>query len=213
MEMKNLLLLLCALTIIGNASAQVVVNDDINRTETPSKDVSHGKDAETNYLNSGVNVDWYNLDHGFGLGYDMIFNSIIITGSFGNGETNDDITANDRWTIGAGGHYRYWFGKNVYAEGSAGIEYIHSSVEYKVETGETQYQIGNNTYTHPTYGTQKDSNGDFGMFIAPRFGICLGKVFGSVMSITAGYRWDCAKFKFTKEYTSDCFTLGVGFVM
>lgn len=196
--MRKILVAMCALSLALGAKAQKVVEDDVNRTETTTTDTSHGTDSEVNYMNSGTNIEYYGIDGGFGMGFDCIFNYLMFTGSFRSGETNSIVTENSAWSAGIGGHNRYWIGKRFYIEGNAGVEYVHATMKTKVYTKK--------------YETEKASDGDFALFLHPHIGLRLFKLFGAECGITAGYRWEFVKFKFSKEYTNDFFTVGIATV-
>lgn len=141
---------------------------------------------------SGWGLEYQAVDGGFGLGMNLIINHFVLTGSLQSLETNKYVTTNENWSIGVGYNYRNWLGKTFYIEGTAGVEYIHSTVE--VKSGSE---------------TAEDSNGEFGLFINPRIGMKLFKYFDNWISLTAGYRWDFIKFKFDEDYINDYFTVGL----
>lgn len=129
------------------------------------------------------------------MGMSYVIGNIVINGSYLSGDTDKYITKNEGWRIGIGGNYRYWLTDFLYAEGQAGIEYSHVSIEVKQGTK-----------------TESNSDGNVGMFLTPRIGLPLFKLWGGKLGVVAGYRWDFNKFKFSKDYTDKYFTIGITFV-
>lgn len=181
---------LCALT----ANAQETTTDGTN--------ANNGKaDA--------FSIDYMGIDGGFGINMDMTFGYLDINGGWISGKTNDYIKDNSGWQICVGGNYRYWLGKSFFIEGKAGVGYYHSSVEMRLPSGTKTTTILGKSHTSTTYTTEKESNGEFGLYVSPRAGLHVGKIAGCDWSIVAGYRWDFIKFKFDKDYTNDYFTIGI----
>lgn len=179
--------------------AQEIVTDDIERTNLPeSKNVSFSNSVGKNdYKKSGGTIDFYIPEKGFGMAMNLAFKYFFLEWSMRYGETDDVVTTNDGWSLGAGGHYRHWIGDWVFVEGFLGIEYLHSKIAYKNYTSASKYK------------TEEIKDGNIAMMLHPKIGVHLYKGF----SIAAGYRWDFNEFKFKKGYVSDFFTLSLGFVM
>lgn len=190
--MKKFLFFACALFITATVDAQKVISDDVNRTATTQISTAHGHDDEVNYLNSGAGIDYQSIENGYGIGLNFAFKYLLVDLSFGSAD-NDYIDVSS-WSAGIGGQYRYWFNKWLYIEGRAGVQYLHATAKVKE-------------------GDEKESNGDFGLFLTPRLGVKLFKLGSDYLSLVGGYRWDFNKFKFKKEYTSDYFTIGLSWVM
>lgn len=190
--MKKFLFFACALFIAATVDAQKVITDDVNRTATTQISTAHGHDDEVNYLNSGAGIDYQSIENGYGIGLNFAFKYLLVDLSFGSAD-NDYIDVSS-WSAGIGGQYRYWFNKWLYIEGRAGVQYLHATAKVKE-------------------GDEKESNGDFGLFLTPRLGVKLFKLGSDYLSLVGGYRWDFNKFKFKKEYTSDYFTIGLSWVM
>lgn len=190
--MKKFLFFACALFITATVDAQKVITDDVNRTATTQISTAHGHDDEVNYLNSGAGIDYQSIENGYGIGLNFAFKYLLVDLSFGSAD-NDYIDVSS-WSAGIGGQYRYWFNKWLYIEGRAGVQYLHATAKVKE-------------------GDEKESNGDFGLFLTPRLGVKLFKLGSDYLSLVGGYRWDFNKFKFKKEYTSDYFTIGLSWVM
>ena len=196
--MKNLAVIILALCSFGIANAQVVVENDYEgslittneNNTTSSKNGTSMAEESSNLLNS-IDISYQAIDNGFGLGWTGIINNFMFNVSWLSGDTDKYVTKNSGWRAGIGGNYRYWLTNFLYAEGSAGVEYSHYSVEYKVDNK-----------------TSKESDGDFGLFVTPRIGVKLFKIANDYYGIVAGYRWDFNKFKFKKENTDDYFTIG-----
>lgn len=188
--MRKLILLIGVFCLAMETYSQ----SDVNNTEpVKEKKYSYGTKAagESVKLNSGIGFDYMAINSG-GFGFNLIVDNFLINFKTIMGDTDSYVTKNESWGIGLGGNRRYWLTKFFFVEGQAGVEYVHTSLEYKVDKNKTT----------------KDSNGDLGLFVTPRIGIKLGKFLGSQIGIVAGYRCDFAKFKFNKEYTSDYFTVG-----
>ncbi len=190
--MKKFLFFACALFITATVDAQKVISDDVNRTATTQISTAHGHDDEVNYLNSGAGIDYQSIENGYGIGLNFAFKYLLVDLSFGSAD-NDYIDVSS-WSAGIGGQYRYWFNKWLYIEGRAGVQYLHATAKVKE-------------------GDEKESNGDFGLFLTPLLGVKLFKLGSDYLSLVGGYRWDFNKFKFKKEYTSDYFTIGLSWVM
>ena len=187
--------LFCMLT---STQAQKVIKTDVNRTETTSKSTNGTEAAgESADLTSGCSFDYLGIEDAFGLSYNLIFNHLLLNLRMVSGDTNSTVTSNESWSVGVGYNYRYWLAKSLYIEGQAGVEYAHATLKYKDDNKKIV----------------KDSNGDFGLFLSPRIGLNLFKLWDCDWGVVAGYRWDFNKFKFSKEYTSDYFTIGLSVVM
>ena len=184
--------------MLSSTQAQKVIKTDVNRTETTSKPTNGTEAAgESADLTSGCSFDYLGIEDAFGLSYNLIFNHLLLNFRMVSGDTNSVVTSNEAWSAGVGYNYRYWLAKSLYIEGQAGVEYAHATLEYKDSNRKTV----------------KDSNGDFGLFLSPRIGLNLFKLWDCDWGVVAGYRWDFNKFKFSKEYTSDYFTIGLSIVM
>lgn len=159
-----------------------------------------GINAQETIQNDGTggsfDMSYQAIDGGFGLGLTWVANYLVINASFLQGDTDANIKKNEGWRAGIGGNYRYWFSNAIFAEAQAGVEYTHVSQEYNY-----------NGYTN------KDSDGNVGLFFTPRLGAKLFTVSDINVGVVAGYRWDFNKFKFKKEYTDDYFTIGIIAVM
>lgn len=213
MESKIITLIVFALafTNIGT-KAQVVVEDNINGENQVSNNVTNTKD-EIEQKNSSVEFDYLNIEKGFGLGMNFVFNHILVTCATNSGNENNDYFRNaSGWYAGLGYNYRYYFSNSFFIEGRAGVAYYHGSYEYKTETSSNKtrnapLQLGKDKTSSTKW--EKESNGEFGMFISPRIGLKLFKIWGNDLNVVAGYRWDFQKFKFKKENTADYFTAGI----
>ena len=168
--MKRLLMAICALCLTLNC-----VKAQNSNQEEP--------------LLGGLSIEYQAIENAFAAGFNIVYNHFGLLLSMVEGETNSYVTKNSGWRVGAGYNYRYWLNKSVYVEGTAGVEYSHSKVEYKEGEGE--------------------KGGNFGLFATPKVGIKLFKWDDTDWGIQAGYRWDFNKFKFSKEYTADYFTVGI----
>ena len=197
--MKKITLVVFGLfCMLSSTQAQKVIKTDVNRTETTSKPTNGTEAAgESADLTSGCSFDYLGIEDAFGLSYNLIFNHLLLNFRMVSGDTNSVVTSNEAWSAGVGYNYRYWLAKSLYIEGQAGVEYAHATLEYKDSNRKTV----------------KDSNGDFGLFLSPRIGLNLFKLWDCDWGVVAGYRWDFNKFKFSKEYTSDYFTIGLSIVM
>lgn len=197
--MKKITLVVFGLfCMLSSTQAQKVIKTDVNRTETTSKPTNGTEAAgESADLTSGCSFDYLGIEDAFGLSYNLIFNHLLLNFRMVSGDTNSVVTSNEAWSAGVGYNYRYWLAKSLYLEGQAGVEYAHATLEYKDSNRKTV----------------KDSNGDFGLFLSPRIGLNLFKLWDCDWGVVAGYRWDFNKFKFSKEYTSDYFTIGLSIVM
>ena len=82
-----------------------------------------------------------------------------------------------------------YYDNSVYIEGSAGVQYTHAKMQLK--------------------GEDAKSDGNFGLFVTPKVGVKLFTWDETIWGVQAGYRWDFAEFKFSKEYTADYFTIGI----
>lgn len=190
--MRKLILLIGVFCLAMETYSQSDVNNTEPVTETKS---SHGtKEAgESVKLDSGIGFDYMAIENtSGGFGINLIFDGFLLNFKTVKGDTDSYVTKNKSWGVGIGGNRRCWLSKYFFVEGQFGVEYVHSSLKYKVDKNKTT----------------KDSNGDLGLFVTPRIGIKLGKGLG----IVAGYRCDFAKFKFNKENTSDYFTVGISWI-
>jgi len=145
---------------------------------------------------NGFDMSYQAIEHGFGMGIGWVFSPVVINASFISGDTNKYVTKNEGWRVGLGGNYRFWIAKPLFIEAQAGVEYTHVTLETKVNGQK-----------------DKNSEGNFGMFLTPRIGLKLFKLWDANMGIIAGYRWDFNKFKFDKDYTDKYFTIGICAVM
>jgi len=108
------------------------------------------------------------------------------------GKTNSNVITNH------GSHAAFGINKSfhkdkVFLSVAGGLEYATATMETK-------------------YGNVRNysSNSNFGLFLFPRVGAADLLTWGKTrLGVVVGYRWDFAKFKFSKEYTSDNFTVGV----
>lgn len=181
------------------AHAQIVnANDNNIRVKgEDGKNVVTKSDGNNEHGQSGFDLSYLAVENGFGLGFSMIFNYVVVNFSGIIGDTDKYITKNNAWRAGIGGNYRYWFVNFLYAEGQAGVEYSHASIEYKIDKN----------------NKEKDSDGNVGLFVTPRIGLKLFKLWDIDWGITAGYRWDFNKFKFDKDHTDKYFTIGISATM
>lgn len=201
--------------VAGSMSAQVVVHDDINGSRSQAANqLSTTPNASSENLQKtqsqgSYDVDYLFIEKGGGIGMNLIFKNVILGATYRWGDKPEGVTENSAWGAYIGGHYRHWISKSFYVEGNAGLQYLHGTFEHRVETGtEDRYSPTLGHYTVTTHGTEKVSNGEFGLFLTPKIGYSFGK-----WSIAAGYRWDFNEFKFSKDYTNDYFTLGVSLLM
>lgn len=137
---------------------------------------------------SGITFEYAGYDGGWGMGFTMNILHVELGYQLLDGETNEYLKTNEGWKVGLGGSYRYWFNKYIWVQGSVGVLYAHSTIEYD--------------------GADKEKEGNFGLYANPRIGLNIY----SGICITASYRWDFNKFKFSKDYTDDYFTVGLAFV-
>lgn len=195
-----------------SVKAQVVVQDNINEGNQTSKVSPNDKD-DIEQKNSSVEFDYLAVEKGYGLGVNFVFNHILLTYATTSGNENNEYLKNvSGWYIGLGYNYRYYFSKSFFIEGRAGVAYYHGSYEYKTTTSSNKtrnapLQYGKDKTSSTKW--EKESNGEVGMFISPRIGLKLFKIWGNDLNIVAGYRWDFQKFKFKKENTADYFTAGI----
>ena len=98
----------------------------------------------------------------------------------------------------AGPKYRYEINDIFFIEGSLGIG-------WNLATSRTEFKSG--------YGTTSESNSENNIFgyITPRVGAKVCEFLGKDLFVTIGYRMDFHKFKFSDDYLSKYFTIGVGF--
>ena len=183
--MKKLIVAVCALCLtFGSVNAQKVMEDNVEGTEQTKTTSGKSGESDNDVLKCGFGAEYQGIDGGFGMGFNLIYNHVMVGFSWLWGDTNDTVTKNDGWRVSLGYNYRYWLGKAVFIEGTAGFEYCHVSTEYKTQsTSGTRNSIplaqqlsGSN---RPKTEIRKDSNGDFGLFLYPRVGVKLGKVSGT----------------------------------
>jgi len=197
--MKRFLSLAVLTIAFGISTHAQIVNANDNNSQVKSEDgqsVIMNSDKEEQGR-SGLDFSYHAVKNGFGLGFSMIFDYVVVNFSGIIGDTDKYITKNDAWRVGLGGNYRYWIANFLYAEGQAGVEYSHASLEYKIDKN----------------NKEKESDGNVGLFVTPRIGLKLLKLWGINWGITVGYRWDFNKFKFDKEYTDDYLTIGISATM
>lgn len=140
-------------------------------------------------LLGGISIEYQAIENAFAAGFNIVYNHVAFCLSMVEGDTNSYVTKNSGWRAGLGYNQRYWLNKFLYVEGTAGVEYSHSKVEYKDEDGE--------------------SGGNIGLFVTPKIGVKLFNWDDTDWGIQAGYRWDFNEFKFSKAYTADYFTIGI----
>lgn len=182
--MKKLIMMVVIAFTTLSMNAQKVMVDNVNASTTKSENLTETIESDDVHSLIGYGLEYQAVEDGFGIGIDFSIMHFIISFSMYNLDTNDLIDKNEGWKLGIGYHHRYWFNKYIYLEGSAGVQYW----EHKMEMG-----------------GDENSNGEFGLFLTPKLGLKLFKYCG----ITAGYRWDFNKFKFSKDYTADYFTVGL----
>lgn len=141
------------------------------------------------YFQNSLTFEYQAVDNAFGIGATFVANHLNINFSLIDGDKNAYIEENSAWRIGAGYNHRFWLNSFLFLEGAVGAQYTHSKVKYD--------------------GGGKDSEGNIGMFVTPKVGLKLFHWSDIDWGIQAGYRWDFHKFKFTKEYTADYFTIGL----
>ncbi|MDR1004050.1 MAG: hypothetical protein LBL97_03465 [Prevotellaceae bacterium] len=175
------------------------------KTEEVAQETSTSE-AETDGQ-SGGEFGYLGIENGSGFGWNIVFKHILLTYAFTSGDNNDYMKNISGWRAGLGYNYRYNITKFLYIEGHAAVAYYHNSYEYPASSsGETRGSVPSaHGYGKTPTEWEKESNGDFGMFVSPRIGLNIYKGIG----IVAGYHWDFAKFKFSKEYTTDYFTVGI----
>lgn len=170
--MKRLVMAICALCLTLNC---VKAQNSTSDQEEP--------------LLGGVSVEYQAIENSFAAGFNIVYNHFALCLSMMEGDTNSYVTKNSGWRAGLGYNYRYWLNKSIYVEGTAGVQYSHSKIEYQDEEGE--------------------SGGNLGLFATPKVGVKLFTWGDYTWGIQAGYRWDFNKFKFSKAYTADYFTIGI----
>ena len=192
--MKKLFVFASALAFASTVGAQKVVTDDIHGTKvTEMESTNHGTNPETNYKRNGAGLEYFGVDGGFALNLNFKILDYLSFGCyFGSGETNEYVKENSTWGLNLGGHYRYWFGKYLFAEAEGGLVYGHAKVK-------SEYV--------------EASNGNIGLYLTPRIGLKLCKLWGTDLAVVAGYRWHFSEFKFSKENIGDFFTVGLAWVM
>lgn len=187
--MKKLFLsAIMATTLLFGANAQTVITNDYGSPVTGA-DGQQVSDNDDERAKGGIDISYQAVDGGFGMGFSMVFNYLVFNVSWISGDTDKYIEKNEGWRAGVGLNYRHWLTDFLYIEGQAGVEYSHATLKMK--------------------GGDKNSDGDFGMFVTPRVGVPLLNIADAKWGIVAGYRWDFNKFKFSKEYTADYFTIGI----
>ena len=185
--MEKIITIVCALFLtLGSVNAQKVIKDNIDGSAANSENLA--KVNEGLDLNSGFGIEYQGIEDGFGMGMNLVINHFVLSGSMYSLDTNGYIETNEGWKLGAGYNHRHWFNKSIYIEGTVGVQYWNHKMEIDGE---------------------EDSNGEFGLFVTPRVGLKLFKIWDTDWAINAGYRWDFNKFKFSKDYTSDYFTIGL----
>lgn len=170
------------------AGAQVLVNekgDEVKSQVTTSEDYKE---------QNSMTVEYQGIDGGWGIGVELFNfsigdgNRVLMGLGYQFGETNDYITDNYQYIATLGYDYRYYFNEKFFIDGQAGLFYKSSTVKAEDE----------------------DMSDDcFGFYIAPKIGLNLCKLWGKNLGIQAGYRWDFNKFKTSKEYKNDYFTIGL----
>lgn len=209
--MKKYLLSTLAVLVMGlSANAQTVISNDY-RSTTTEKSVSNQaiQIDEKEYRYSGTDFSYVGVENAWGMKMNFIIRGFLAGYKFIFGKTNDYITTNDVWTIDLGYNYRHWLSKSFYIEGRAGLQYIHTNLEYETATRAGFYTKYSNMYQKKSSSSEKISEGNIGLFLAPRIGLALGESF----AISAGYEWNFLEFNFDKAHTLDYFTVGISVLM
>jgi len=163
---------------------------------------------------TSVDMEYLNVDNGFGVAYSLIINRLLITGaaSFGDGANN--IRNVNSWYLGLGYNYRTYLNPILYVDLQAAAVYSGGSYEYVSGTEtQTHTMISGTTWTTEKNIWSKESNSYINCLIHPRIGLKLFsfKLYGDKtdFNLTAGYQWDFREFKFDKSHKQDYFTIGI----
>ncbi len=176
----------CAACLAMSVNAQKVMTDDIEGTNA-----AVSAQAEADALPKVVgSFEYHEEEGGMGLGYSIAYNYVVLNFTTKFGEVAGYDTSS--WDIGLGGVYRHWFNKSFFIEGQGGLAYYNSKLEYG--------------------GKEVASGSDFGIFLAPRVGLNVVKLWGVTFGLTAGYRWDFPEFKFDNIGDRGHFTVGFTFI-
>lgn len=204
--MKKVFLIMCAFTFACTINAQKVVTDNIHGTDSienssTNNSIELSADSDKKYEQNGFGIEYFGVDGGYGINYNAkIFDYLSFGFYFGGGETNETVTENSSWGLNIGANYRYWLGKVLFLEAEGGLAYGHGKITIRTKTGKYGYK--DNTV----------SDGNMGFYITPRIGLRICKIGKGGLALVAGYRWHFSEFKFSKEYTSDFFTVGLNLV-
>ncbi len=209
--MKKYLLSALAVLVMGlSANAQTVISNDYGSTTTEKSagnQTSHVDEIEYRY--SGMDYSYVGMEDAWGIKMNFLIKGFLAGYKFIFGKTDNYLTTNDVWTIDLGYNYRHWLSKSFYIEGRAGLQYIHTNLEYKTTTRAGYYTKYSNMYQKKSSSSEKISEGNVGLFLAPRIGLALGNSF----AISAGYEWNFLEFNFDKAHTLDYFTVGISILM
>ena len=174
------IILIAVVAILG--SPYLMAQRDISSEESKKEQKNN---VSSDSLQSGMYMTVVLPEDGWGLQYEIDIFNFFIGGGLGYGKTNNVVTDNSNWNILGGFHYTYFLTKALYVDARAGVGYGHSSIRFK--------------------GGAKESNGDVFLHISPR----IGYNFFSNGGLVVGYGWNFTKFKFSKEYKSDYFFVGI----
>ncbi len=146
--MKKVFLVVCALCLALNASAQEISAgaEETNATATQAPEEKPSKGAGT--------LEYRQVDGGFGVGMNLTNYGFVFDLSYLSGGTDgvDMISYN----VGFGGNYRVWLGKTAYLDLQAGLAFYSSSLKIEGAKSST-------------------SDTSLGLFATPRLGVKLGE--------------------------------------
>ena len=112
--MKKLIVAVCALCLtFGSVNAQKVMEDNVEGTEQTKTTSGKSGESDNDVLKCGFGAEYQGIDGGFGMGFNLIYNHVMVGFSWLWGDTNDTVTKNDGWRVSLGYNYRYWLGKAV----------------------------------------------------------------------------------------------------
>lgn len=218
--MKKVFLIMCAFTFACTINAQKVITDNIHGTDSienssTNNSIELSADSDKKYEQNGFGIEYFGVDGGYGINYNAkIFDYLSFGFCFGGGETNETVTENSSWGLNIGANYRYWLGKVLFLEAEGGLVYGHAKVSIRTKTGESGHYSPSGVWI-PKYEYTEDtwSDGNMGFYITPRIGLRICKIGKGGLALVAGYRWHFSEFKFSKEHTSDFFTVGLNLVI
>lgn len=217
--MKKVLLIVCAFAFACTINAQKVITDDIHGTDSIEKsstinNIEHNTESEKKYEQNSFGIEYFGADGAYAIDFNAkILNYLSFGFYFGGGETSETVTENNAWGLNIGANYRYWLGKVIFIEAEGGLVYGHGKITIRTKTGESGHYTPSGVWVPKyEYAENTTSDGNFGLYITPRIGLRICKIGNGGLAIVAGYRWHFSEFKFSKEYTSDFFTVGLNVV-